>query len=110
MANGQRRHVDGYAGGRGSSPTRRMRGAGVKMNRNVAAMSFHFSSSFFFAYESIDVGKIKLSVMSDRGKWDDRYQVSRQKRVFLWKIEKSRSIHLRFKLNPTLIGCCVSLY
>lgn len=32
MANGQRRHVDGYAGGRGSSPTRRTRGAGVKMN------------------------------------------------------------------------------
>lgn len=32
VANGQRRHVDGYAGGRGSSPTRRTRGAGVKMN------------------------------------------------------------------------------
>lgn len=85
VANGQRRHVDAAVVPEAEFLLR-MRDAGVKMrwmDRNVS-----FDCSIFFSSSSSSPrdrrrGKIKLSVMSDRGKWDDRYQVSRQKRVFL---------------------------
>lgn len=85
VANGQRRHVDA-----GVVPEAEFllptRDAGVKMrwmDRNVSFDCSIFFSSSSFSPRDRHRGKIKLSVMSDRGKWDDRYQVSRQKRVFL---------------------------
>lgn len=85
VANGQRRHVDA-----GVVPEAEFllptRDAGVKMrwmDRNVSFDCSIFFSSFSSSPRDRRRGKIKLSVMSDRGKWDDRYQVSRQKRVFL---------------------------